>query len=380
MTAQNRDDAPRTATRRPGAVRRFLATPRFFLIVLIIALVVVIGALKPSFFNGPFVIAPLLTSISIFTVVGLSQLVVMSVGHMNLAIGPMAAFGAMFAGMSFQLFGLPLWAGVVVGLLAGAAVGALSGWIIARTGVNSFIVTLAMSFALIGLVPTVYSWLTTGSAFTVKPDGLDVIGRASFATLCLGNVCGTNAIPIIVVPTIVTMAILGYLFTRTRIGRELLMTGSNVQAAELSGIPTSRRIILVHTLSGVLAALAGFLLAASTGSFTPGIGGEFMLQSFVGPILGGTLLAGGYVSITGTLLGITLTLLIRKGLDLFGVGIETLNILLGVILLIALSADRFRLIRTRRTRAAAAVAPPDDTGGDPHPTGPGADKKEEVSA
>ncbi|MDO9397323.1 MAG: hypothetical protein Q7T71_12305, partial [Herbiconiux sp.] len=297
------------------------------------------------------VIAPLITSIAIFTVVGLSQLVVMSVGHMNLAIGPMAAFGAMFMGMSYELWNLPLWAGLVIGLVAGAAVGALAGWLIARTGVNSFIVTLAMSFALIGLVPTMYSWLSVGSAFTVKPEGFDLIGRSPFSVLCLGDVvCGSNAVPIIIVPTIVTMVLLGYLFTRTRIGRELLMTGSNVEAAQLSGIPTGRRIVLVHTLSGVLAALAGFLLAASTGSFTPGIGGEFMLQSFVGPILGGTLLAGGYVSITGTLLGITLTLLIRKGLDLFGVGIETLNILLGLILLIALSADRFRSLGGRRRR------------------------------
>ncbi|WP_440709447.1 ABC transporter permease [Herbiconiux sp. YIM B11900] len=385
MTSETPASVPaagsRTAARRPHAFRRFLATPRFFLIVLIVVLVVVLGALRPSFYNGPFVIAPLITSIAIFTVVGLSQLVVMSVGHMNLAIGPMAAFGAMFIGMSYELWNLPLWAGLLVGLVAGSLVGALSGWLIARTGVNSFIVTLAMSFALIGLVPTMYSWLSTGSAFTVKPEGFDLIGRSAFSVLCLGGVCGTNAVPLIIVPTIITMVLLGYLFTRTRIGRELLMTGSNVEAAELSGIPTGRRIVLVHTLSGLLAALAGFLLAASTGSFTPGIGGEFMLQSFVGPILGGTLLAGGYVSITGTLLGITLTLLIRKGLDLFGVGIETLNILLGLILLIALSADRFRSLGGRRRRRRSPE--PDDPGASP-PTAPtsaqGAQKTQEVSA
>jgi ribose transport system permease protein len=375
MTQDVVSTAQRTAIRRPHAFRRFLGTPRFFLLVLIILLVVVLGALRPTFFNGPFVIAPLITSISIFTVVGLSQLVVMSVGHMNLAIGPMAAFGAMFAGMSFELWGFPLWAGIIVGLVAGAATGAVSGWLIAKTGVNSFIVTLAMSFALIGLVPTIYSALSTGSAFTAKPDGLDFIGRSSFAVICVANIaCGTNAVPIIVVPMLITMGLLGYLFTRTRVGRELLMTGSNLEAAQLSGIPTGRRIILVHTVSGVLAAFAGILLGASTGSFTPAIGGEFMLQSFVGPILGGTLLAGGYVSITGTLLGITLTLLIRKGLDLFGVGIETLNILLGVILLVALSAERFRGIKRRR-----AAAPPPLRGPDTQSI-PSIEKKRKVSA
>ncbi|HEY5224105.1 MAG TPA: ABC transporter permease [Microbacteriaceae bacterium] len=335
---------------------RFLATSRFFLLVIIVILVTVFGAAKPAFFNGPFVIAPLLTSISIYTVVGLSQMVVPPVGHMNLAVGQMASFGAIFMGMSYQLWHAPLILGLLIGLVAGAAIGTLTGWLIARTGVNSFIVTLAMSFALIGLVPTMYSWLSTSAAFTVKPAGLDVIGQASFANLCIGSTCGTNAVPLIVLPVIVTMLLIGYLYSRTRFGRELLVTGSNIHAAELSGIPTGRRIIFVHALSGALAALAGFLLAASIGSFTPTIGGEFMLQSFVGPILGGTLLAGGYVSVTGTLLGITLMLLIRKGLELFGLGIETLNVLLGLILLIALSADRIRNIRRRRKVVAPVVS------------------------
>jgi ribose transport system permease protein len=144
------------------------------------------------------------------------------------------------------------------------------------------------------------------------------------------------------------MAIMWYLYSGTRTGRETLVTGSNPRTAELSGVPTGRRIILVHAISGILAGVAGFMLAASTGSFTPAIGSEFMLPSFVGPILGGTLLAGGVVSIVGTALGITLTAVIRKGLELFGVGLETLNVLLGVILLAALATDRIRLLFARR--------------------------------
>jgi ribose transport system permease protein len=340
----------RGATERP-AVIRWLATPRFLLVAIVAVLVIALIALKPSFLNGAFVLAPLITGIAIFTVVGLAQMVVLSIGHMNIAVGQMAAFGAMIAGISFDLLALPLPAGIVAGLLGGAAVGALTGWIISRTGVNSFIVTLAMSFALLGLVPTVYSALSTGSAFVVKPEGFDLLGRTSFSSVCLVGWCGPAAIPLMVVPVAVVMLVIGLLYARTRYGRELLLTGSNVKAAELSGIPTSRRIVLAHTLSGTLAALAGILLASSIGSFTPSIGEEFMLQSFVGPILGGTLLAGGYVSVTGTFLGITLTLLIRKGLELFGVGIETLNVLLGIILLVALSADRVREIRLRRGRA-----------------------------
>ena len=318
------------------------------LLGLIIVLVVVFAILKPSFLNGPFVIAPLLTSISIFTIVGLAQMVALSIGHMNIAVGQMAGIGALVAGVSFDNLGLPFAVGLVLGCAAGAGVGAFAGWVIARTGVNSFIVTLALSFSLMGLIPTLYDMWSTGNAFTAKPAGLEAVGRGTFADFCLGGICGTNAVPLIILPALAASVVVWYFYSSTRLGREVLVTGSNVDAAELSGVPTGRRIILAHSLSGLLAALAGILLGASTGSFTPGIGGEFMLPSFLGPILGGTLLAGGAVSIVGTVLGITLTSVIRKGLELFGVGLEALNVLLGAILIIALATDRLRLLFTRR--------------------------------
>ncbi len=337
------------ARRRQGIdFKRYLTSPQFFLALIILVLVGVIGAAKPNAFNGAFVVAPLLTSIAIFTIVGLAQMMVLSIGQMNIAVGNMAAFGAMFTGMAFDLWNMPFIVGLIAGLVAGAAIGGLTGWIIAKTGVNSFIVTLAMSFALLGLVPTVYSMLSPGSAFTAKPEGMEFLGRGTFLDVCMVGYCGPAAIPVMVVPVLLVVLLVGWLYARTKLGREILLTGANIKAAELSAIPTNKRVVLVHALSGALAALAGILLATSTGSFTPAIGNEFMLQSFLGPILGGTLLAGGYISVTGTFLGITLTLLIRRGLELFGAGVEMLNIFLGLILLVALSAERIRTVRRRK--------------------------------
>ncbi|WP_161490346.1 ABC transporter permease [Agromyces aureus] len=341
-----------------GSVRAtsLISDNRVGLLLLIVVLVALIGSLKPMFFSPAFVIGPMLTSIAIFTVVGLAQMVVLSVGQMNLAVGGMAAIGAMGSAMIFQAFDVPLIVGILVGLAFGGAVGALCGVLIAYAGVNSFVVTLAMSFALLGLVPAVYSWVSTGNAITVQTPGLAELGRSKLSDLCLGDVCGPDGIPLILFVALAAMIVIGLLFARSRVGREILLTGSNDRAALLSAIPVPRRIITVHTLSGALAALAGFMLGASTGSFTPGIGQEFMLQSFLGPILGGTLLAGGYVSVIGTFLGITLTVVIRQGLLLFGVGIEGLNILLGTILLIALSADRIRSVTGARSRLRSARA------------------------
>jgi ribose transport system permease protein len=183
---------------------------------------------------------------------------------------------------------------------------------------------------------------TQFAAFTTKPAGLQQLREYSFADLCVGQLCGTPAVPQLVVFALVAMAITAWIYGHTRLGRELLMTGANPKAAELSGIPTRARIITAHLMSGTLAGLAGFLLAVSTGSFKASIGADFLLPSFLGPILGGTLLAGGVVSVLGTALGTAVTLIIRQGLDLMGVGLGSLNIYLGIVLLVALSFDRVR--------------------------------------
>ncbi|MGW3445244.1 ABC transporter permease [Streptomyces sp. NPDC001076] len=346
-----------TSVRRPATVPEekaaghrmpFWVDQRLGLLVLVIALSVLFGALRPAFLDQRLVLFPLLRDVATLTVVALAQMAALSVGHMNLAVGRMAAFGAMFAGLGYDKLHLPLQAGLLLCLVAGAAIGAVTGWLIARTGVSSFVVTLAMDFALLGLVSLMYSALTADAAFTSRPAGIDALRSSSLADICVGRVCGSPAVPQLAQFTVLAMLGLGFLYGCTRIGRELLLTGANPAAAELSGIPTGRRVLLAHTLSGLLAALAGFMAAAGTGTFRASIGDDFMLPSFLGAVLGGTLLTGGVVSVLGTLLGTALVGVIRKGLDLLGVGLESLNVYLGCILLLALSADRIRTVVSYR--------------------------------
>ncbi|MFI6724131.1 ABC transporter permease [Streptomyces sp. R-74717] len=335
--------APRSAHKPP-----FRVNQRLGLLVLIVILCALFGVLRPAFLDERLVLFPLLRDIATLTVVALAQMVVLSVGHMNLAVGRMAAFGALFAGLGYDRLGLSLPLGLLLCLFAGAAIGALTGWIIARTGVSSFVVTLAMDFALLGLVSLLYSALTENAAFTTRPPGLAELRSYSLADICVGPVCGSPAVPQMIQFTVLALAGLGFLYGCTRLGRELLLTGANPAAAELSGIPTSRRVILAHAISGMLAALAGFMAAVGTGTFRASIGDDFMLPSFLGAVLGGTLLTGGVVSVIGALLGTSLVGVIRKGLDLLGVGLESLNIYLGCVLLLALSADRVRTVVSYR--------------------------------
>jgi ribose transport system permease protein len=334
---------------QPRAVRTlpFWANPRFGLLIVIAVLVVVFSSLRSSFLNVDLTIVPMQADLSVFLVVGLAQLAVLSLGHMNLAVPRMAAISAFVMGWCYQHLSVPLWPGLLIGLAVGATVGAAAGWIITTTRVNSFVVTLALDFALVGLVSLLYSGVGDGVAFNVHPAGMDSLRTDTFSDYCMGNLCGPP-VPLIVPIAVLAAIVVGLLFRVSRVGREILMTGSNLRAAELSGIPTSRRIIQAHALSGLLSALAGFLLAINSGAFSADIGSSFMLPSFLGPVLGGTLLSGGAVSVLGTVLGAALTEVIRTGLNLLQFSVQQLNIYIGVVLVVALSLDRVRQVVAER--------------------------------
>jgi ribose transport system permease protein len=350
VVAAASDDQQPSVPPPPSAPRRGLpwwANPRFGLFAVIAILVVVFSSLRSSFLNTDLTIVPMEADLSVFVVVGLAQLAVLSLGHMNLAVPRMAAISAFAMGWCYEHFNLPLWPGMLVGLVVGAAVGALAGWIIVVTGANSFVVTLAMDFALVGLVSLLYSHVGDGVAFSVHPAGMDSLRTSTFSDYCIGNVCGPP-VPLIAPVALVAVLVVGLLFRLSRVGREILMTGSNLKAAQLSGIPTSRRIIQAHALSGMLAALAGFLLAINSGAFSADVGSSFLLPSFLAPVLGGTLLAGGAVSVLGTVLGATLNQVIDTGLNLLNFSVQALNIYIGLVLLIALSLDRVRHVIAER--------------------------------
>ena len=121
-------------------------------------LVALFSTVRPAFLNTDLTLVPMQADISVYLVVGLAQLAVLSLGHMNMAVPRMAAMSAFATGLVYDKLGAPM----IVDLRrraspVGAGLGALAGLVIARTGVNSFVVTLALDFALVGLVSLLYA-------------------------------------------------------------------------------------------------------------------------------------------------------------------------------------------------------------------------------
>jgi ribose transport system permease protein len=139
------------------------------------------------------------------------------------------------------------------------------------------------------------------------------------------------------------MLILGILFNRTVTGRRILATGVNAKAADYAGIDSGSTIRLAHGLSGLLAGLAAVLTISKLGAAQTSIGSTWLLVSFAAPILGGTLLSGGKVSIVGTFLGAALMMIITNALVLFGVSSYWFQAFTGGILLFAFAINKIRI-------------------------------------
>jgi len=145
------------------------------------------------------------------------------------------------------------------------------------------------------------------------------------------------------------------LFAHSVLGRQILSVGANARAAEMSGVPVSRVIVFVHVLSGVLAAAAALMLTARLGAAMPAVAGDdWLLPSFLAPVIGGTSLAGGAASVIGTILGALLVSTIRSGLLILQFANFWLPFFLGVFLLAAILLERYRSVLSAREQTRLA--------------------------
>ena len=319
---------PRGASGRP----RFWLTNEFGLIVLIAVFVTAFGLLTPGFLS-PFNLFALGRTAAINVMIGLSMMVVIVTGGLNLAVGAIGVSAAMACGWLIQDAGLPWPLGIIGGLALGAALGVVNGWTIVRSGLHSFIITLASMSIFFGLM----IFLSRGESYRELPPVFSSFGRLRFLD-------GTLSPLVLVAVAVAVLLVVLYRFTVA--GREMLAAGAKPEAAALSGIRVDRIFIYCHALSGLLAGIAALMLVARNGAALPSMAGQlgqdWLLPAFLGPVLGGTLLSGGRVSVVGTVLGAFLVTLLTSGLLLLQVGEFWVQAFLGLLLLLAVLMDMAR--------------------------------------
>lgn len=322
------DDSHRAASFSPA---RLLLSNEFGLIVLIVLFAVIFWSVSPAFLSK-FSLYALGRTAAVNIMIGFSMMVVIVTGGLNLAVGAIGVGAAMSGGLLMEVFGWPWPLAVAGGLAVGAALGAINGVMIVRSGLHSFIITLATMSIFFGVM----IFLTQAQSYRGISAAFTGFGRAKMFGILS---------PLLLV-SVGAGLLLSVLFRFTALGRELLATGANERAAELSGIRAGRMITVCHALSGALAAAAGLMLVARTGAAIPSMAGQlgqdWLLPAFLGPVLGGTLLTGGRLSVLGTFLGAFLVTMLTTGLLLMQVGAFWVQTWLGLLLLFAVLVDRAR--------------------------------------
>ncbi|MEP0521879.1 MAG: ABC transporter permease [Hyphomicrobiales bacterium] len=298
------------------------------------ALLVVIFALASDSFLTQYNIFNLTRTQSLYMFVALSQAIMLVTGNMNLSVGAIAGLTAVTFGYTVDTLGLPWPLCIAIALGVSLATGFFNGFVMTKLGVNSFIVTLSTLFIFTGIVYGV----SEGYSYRNIPAAFKTIGRGSFLGL-----------PYLFYLMLGTLLAVWYMFRHTIFGRQLLATGSNAEAAELSGINTHRVIMGANFLSSLFAGIGGLLWVSRLGSAQPAIGENWLIISFAVAIIGGTALAGGRITALGLFAGGLIMVLIKNGLILVQANVYFEQAFLGSIILLTILLDRAREVWAKRT-------------------------------
>jgi len=317
----------RAAPAKTNIFRSFLRRTDASAIIATVVLFIVFSSATENFFT-PFNQFNVWRAASQNVFIALGQAMVVLIGGMNLSLGAIGGLTVVIVGHSIEILGFPPWVAVILGLLAGIACGVVNGFFVSRFKLNSFVVTLATSFIFQGLV----NGISQGRPYSRIPAGFTVLGK--------GDVLG---IPNMVFLMIAALAVVFFVFRYTVIGRRLLAVGGNIEAARLSGIKTGRMIMLANILSGLCGSVAAILWVSRMGTAQPATGGDWLIVSFAVTVIGGTALSGGTISALGFLFSGLLMALIRNGLIMIGVNVYFEATFLGVIILLAVMVEYFRL-------------------------------------
>ena len=315
-----------------GLFDRILAKEWSALAAAIIAGTIGLSLTSPAFLTE-FNLYVMLRSFCVVLVVAFAQMLTLAVGQLNLSIGALGGLVAVLVGGMMEKLGLPIPVAILAGLLVGAAGGLVNGLLTVRTGINGFIITLATASAFTGI----NLGITESVPFYDMPAAFVAFGSARFF-----------AFPYLLIPPVIVALALGLFLARTIPGRQLLAVGGNPHAAELSGIPKDRIVVLAHTLSGLLSAVGAILAVAQLGSAQPTIGADWLLMSFAAPIIGGAALTGGHISVASTALAVVLIVLIQNGMVLTQVDPYWVQFMLGALILAAVALNRARALRAER--------------------------------
>ncbi|HSK82594.1 MAG TPA: ABC transporter permease [Rubrobacter sp.] len=325
-----------------GALRRLLTRPELAAVagsILVFAFFAIVAG--DSGFLTTAGAASYLEVAAQLGIVAVPVALLMIAGEFDLSVGSMVGAAGMIIAISVSEYGLPLLVGVLLAFAVALVVGFLNGYLVIKTGLPSFIVTLGMLFALRGLTIG-FARLLTGRT----QIGLGDSGSGVMQTLFAGSI-GDFSVSII---WWFVLAVLGtYVLQRTVFGNWIFGAGGDANAARNVGVPVSRVKITLFMCTAASAALLATIQVLDAGSADVLRGTLLELQAIAAAVIGGVLLTGGYGSVIGALFGALIFGMVQQGIFFTGVSTDWFQVFVGVMLLMAVMFNN--IIRKRASEA-----------------------------
>ncbi len=291
----------------------------------LVILVVVVSVMNPSFVT-PNNLLNLLRQVSINALIAFGMSFVILTGGIDLSVGStLALSGALTAGLIAN--GISPMIAMLFGMILGAFLGMINGLLIAKGGMAPFIATLATM--------TIYRGATL-----VYTDGNPITGIGDsflFQFIGRGYLFG---IPFPIIVMLVAFAVLYTLLHKTAFGKKTYAIGGNIHAARIAGVKSDKIQIIIYTISGFMASIAGIILTSRLNSAQPTAGQSYEMDAIAAVVLGGTSLSGGKGRLFGTLIGALIIGTINNGLNLLGVSSFYQQIVKGFVIIVAVLLDR----------------------------------------
>lgn len=332
----------RPARRITGTdIQQFLLRGRAF--IALIMVIVVFTALSPQFLStGNIVIMSKHVAINALLAIGMTFVIL--TGGIDLSVGSIVGLTAMIAGglinegLQVPALGVIIyphtWTIIVISLLVGVLMGAISGLIITRFNVAPFIATLGMLYVARG-----FAGLRNNGYTFANLVGRAELGNTGFDRLGAGELLGVNY-SIWIMGAFALVAY--FVTTRLPFGRHVYAIGGNERSAELSGVRIKWTKIVVYMISGFCSAVVGLIIASQLVAAHPATGESFELNAIAAVVLGGTSLAGGRGSVGGTLIGAFVIGVLGDGLVMVGVSSFWQQVIKGAVIVLAVIIDQIQ--------------------------------------
>lgn len=300
-------------------------------VIALIILMAVITIINSNFLTANNLLN-LLLQVTSNALIAFGMTFVILTGGIDLSVGSILALSsALTAGLLGS--GMPVTSAILISLILGCILGMMNGLLISYGKLAPFIVTLATMTIFRGatLVYTNGNPITKGLSDTFL-----------FQFLGQGYIVG---IPFPVIIMFIVFIVLYVLLHKTAFGKSVYAIGGNEKAAYISGVKLNKVKIIIYSISGIMASISGLIITSRLSSAQPTAGASYEMDAIAAVVLGGTSLSGGKGRILGTLIGALIIGVLNNGLNIIGVSAFWQQVVKGVVILIAVLIDRFKVVK-----------------------------------